>query len=180
MVAKVKIRLGDLLVKSQLIDEQQLRLALAEQRQSGRKLGATLIAMNLVSETQLLQLLSQHFDVPMINIDDYSVNADAVRLLPEIQARRYRALILDDKGDHLLVAMSDPADINAIDDLSAKLPKPIKVAVVSEKQLFNAYEIFYRKSEEIASFAQELADEYEDDVEFQLDTFNLFIAMQFA
>jgi MSHA biogenesis protein MshE len=65
--------------------------------------------------------------------------------------------------------MSDPADINAIDDLSAKLPKPIKIAVVSEKQLFNAYETFYRKSEEIASFAQELAEEYESSQEFQLD-----------
>jgi MSHA biogenesis protein MshE len=166
---KAKVRLGDLLVQNKLIDEQQLRLALAEQRQSGRKLGATLIAMNLVSETQLLQLLSQHFNVPMIDIDDYNVNANAVKLLPEIQARRYRALIIDDKDDHLFVAMSDPADINAIDDLSAKLPKPIKIAVVSEKQLFNAYETFYRKSEEIASFAQELAEEYESSQEFQLD-----------
>ena len=169
MAIKAKVRLGDLLVQNKLIDEQQLRLALAEQRQSGRKLGATLIAMNLVSETQLLQLLSQHFNVPMIDIDDYNVNANAVKLLPEIQARRYRALIIDDKDDHLFVAMSDPADINAIDDLSAKLPKPIKIAVVSEKQLFNAYETFYRKSEEIASFAQELAEEYESSQEFQLD-----------
>ena len=169
MAIKAKVRLGDLLVQNKLIDEQQLRLALAEQRQSGRKLGATLIAMNLVSETQLLQLLSQHFNVPMINIDDYNVKANAVKLLPEIQARRYRALIIDDKDDHLFVAMSDPADINAIDDLSAKLPKPIKIAVVSEKQLFNAYETFYRKSEEIASFAQELAEEYESSQEFQLD-----------
>lgn len=169
MAIKSKVRLGDLLVQNKLINDQQLRAALAEQRQSGRKLGATLIAMNLVSETELLQLLSQHFNVPMINIDDYNVNANAVKLLPEIQARRYRALIIDDKDDHLLVAMSDPADINAIDDLSAKLPKPIKIAVVSEKQLFNAYETFYRKSEEIASFAQELAEEYESSQEFQLD-----------
>lgn len=169
MAIKSKVRLGDLLVQRKLIDEQQLRLALAEQRQSGRKLGATLIAMNLVSETELLKLLSQHFNVPMINIEDYNVNANAVRLLPEIQARRYRALIIDDKDDHLLVAMSDPADINAIDDLSAKLPKPLKIAVVSEKQLFNAYETYYRKSEEIASFAQELAEEYESSKEFQLD-----------
>jgi len=162
--------LGDLLVQHGLIDDQQLRLALAEQRQSGRKLGATLIAMQFVSENQLLTLLSEHLKVPLIDIDNYRVDQDALRLLPEIQARRYRALVLDDKGDHLLVGMSDPADINAIDDLTSKLPKPIKLAVVSEGQLFSAYENFYRKTEEIASFAQELAEEYQDSDEFQLNT----------
>jgi MSHA biogenesis protein MshE len=168
MVQRAKVRLGDLLVQNKLIDEQQLQSALSEQRQSGRKLGGTLIAMGLVTEQQLLQLLSTHLNVPAIDINDYRVNQNAVRLLPEIQARRYRALVIDDTGERLLVAMTDPADINAVDELSAKLPKPVDVAVISETQLFAAYETFYRKTEEIATFATELADEYDDDVEFQL------------
>lgn len=168
MVQRTKVRLGDLLVQNQLIDESQLKMALGEQRQSGRKLGATLVSMGLVTEYQLLELLSQHLKVPLIQLSDFKVNPNAVRLLPEIQARRYRALVLEDKGDHLLVGMSDPADINAVDELSAKLPKQIEVAVVSETELFDAYENFYRKTEEIASFAQELADEYQDETEFQL------------
>lgn len=170
MVQRIKVRLGDLLVQNNLINEDQLQAALSEQRKSGRKLGATLVSMGLVKETQLLELLSQHLKVPLINLADYKVNTNAVRLLPEIQARRYRALVLEDKGEYLLVGMSDPADINAVDDLSAKLPKPIEVAVVSESQLFAAYENYYRKTEEIASFAQELADEYEDETEFQLNS----------
>lgn len=165
-----KIRLGDLLVQHELIDEQQLQSALSEQRKSGRKLGATLVSMGMVSELQLLELLSKHLKVPLIKLSDYKVNPNAVRLLPEIQARRYRALVLDDKGDHLLVGMSDPADITAVDELAAKLPKALEVAVVSETELFEAYENFYRKTEEIASFAQELADEYEDETEFQLNS----------
>ena len=160
MVQRIKVRLGDLLVQNNLIDDDQLKKALSEQRQTGRKLGATLVSMGLVTEFQLLELLSEHLKVPLINLSDYKVNPNAVRLLPEIQARRYRALVLEDKGDTLLVGMSDPADINAVDDLSAKLSKPIEVAVVSESQLFDAYENYYRKTEEIASFAQELADEY--------------------
>lgn len=164
----VKLRLGDLLVQQELINEQQLKSALSEQRNSGRKLGATLVSMGMVSELQLLELLSKHLKVPLINLSDYKINPNAVRMLPEIQARRYRALVIDDKGDHLLVGMSDPADINAVDELASKLPKAIEVAVVSEAELFNAYENFYRKTEEIASFAQELADEYEDESEFQL------------
>jgi MSHA biogenesis protein MshE len=165
----MKIRLGDLLVQNNLINEEQLKTALSEQRQSGRKLGATLIALTMVTEDQLLKLLSKHLNVPLINIDNYRVNPEAVKLLPEIQARRYRALVLDDKGDKLLVGMSDPGDINAVDDLSNRLPKPIEIAVVSETQLFAAYENFYRKTEEIASFAQELAEEYDDSQDFELN-----------
>ncbi|MBT1451690.1 Flp pilus assembly complex ATPase component TadA [Glaciecola sp. XM2] len=165
---RAKLRLGDLLVQNKLIDDGQLQEALQEQRKTGRKLGATLIAMKLVTEMQLLQLLSEHLKVVLIDLSDYRVNQNAVRLLPEIQARRYRALVIDDKGDTLLVAMTDPADLNAVDELSAKLPKPIEVGVVSESQLFAAYENFYRKTEEIASFATELADEYDDEVEFNL------------
>ena len=165
----MKIRLGDLLVQNNLINEEQLKTALSEQRQSGRKLGRTLIALGMVTEDQLLTLLSKHLNVPLININNYRIDPEAVKLLPEIQARRYRALVLDDKGDKLLVGMSDPGDINAVDDLSNRLPKPIEIAVVSETQLFEAYENFYRKTEEIASFAQELAEEYDDSQDFEIN-----------
>lgn len=168
MSQQKRIRLGDLLVQNELITNDQLMEALAEQRKSGRKLGATLIEMQLVSEAQLLQLLSEHLKVRLIDIDQHRVDPNAVRLLPEIQARRYRALVLEDNVDHLLVAMSDPADLAAIDNLNELLAKPVKIAVVSEAQLFGAYDNFYRKTEEIASFAQELAEEYETEDEFDL------------
>lgn len=164
----VKVRLGDLLVQNGLIDEPQLMAALAEQRQTGRKLGATLIAMELVTEQQLLELLSTHLNVPLIDIDQFNVNPAAVKLLPEVQARRYRAIVLEDKGDSLLVGMSDPADLTAVDNLGDLLPKRLEIAVVSEAQLFNAYDSFYRRTDEIASFAQELANEYRDEEEFEL------------
>ena len=164
----VKVRLGDLLVQQGLIDEPQLMSALAEQRQTGRKLGATLIAMELVTEKQLLELLSTHLNVPLIDIDHFNVSPAAVKLLPEVQARRYRALVLEDRGDKLLVGMSDPADLTAVDNLGEILPKPIEVAVVSEQQLFGAYDSFYRRTDEIASFAQQLANEYRDEQEFEL------------
>lgn len=165
MQQKTKIRLGDLLVQNGIIDEAQLNGALAAQRQSGRKLGYVLIEQGYVSEEQLLTFLSQHLNVPLIDIPQYQVSPEAVKLLPEVQARRYRAIVLNDLGEHLLVGMSDPADLNAIDTLSSVLPKPIKVAVVSDSHLFDAYDAYYRRTEEIASFAQELAEEYQDDEE---------------
>lgn len=169
-MARQKIRLGDLLVQQGTISEEQLQQALAEQRKSGRKLGYTLTDMGLVTEPQLLSFLSQHLNVPLINIEQYPVSQQAVKLLPEVQARRYRAIVLDDKGDSLLVGMSDPADLTAVDNLSDMLPKTIEVAVVSDGQLFAAYDNFYRRTEEIASFAQELAEEYQQDINFDLSS----------
>lgn len=168
-MSRTRIRLGDLLVQEGLISASELNAALSEQKQTGRKLGTTLITMGLVTEHEMLQLLSTHFKVPLIDLDDYPINPNAVKQLPEIQARRYRALVIDDKGEALLVAMTDPADLTAVDNLSDALSKPVELAVVSEAQLFAAYDTFYRKTEEIASFAQELAEEYDTDDEFNLD-----------
>lgn len=170
MKPKAKIRLGDLLVQEGIISEEQLMQTLSAQKQSGRKLGYMLIELGFMTENQLLTFLSQHLGVPLIDVTQYRVSVEAVLLLPEVQARRYRALVLDDKGDHLLVGMSDPADLAALDILSGVLPKPVKVAVVSDAQLFQAYDRFYRRTEDIASFAQELAEEYQDDAEFDFDT----------
>lgn len=167
---KTKIRLGDLLVQQGIISEEQLMQVLTIQKQSGRKLGHELIAQGFVSENQLLNFLSQHLNVPLIDIPQYNVLAQAVTMLPEVQARRYRAIVLDDKGDHFLVGMSDPADLAAVDVLSGLLFKPIKIAVVSDSQLLQAYDTYYRRTEDIASFAQELAEEYEDGNEFDFDT----------
>ncbi len=163
-----KIRLGDLLVQNGVISDEQLGQALASQRESGRKLGYVLIEKEMVTEQQLLELLSQHLNVPLIDIPQYRVAPENVKLLPEVLARRHRAIVLDDKGDHLLVGMSDPADLAGMDTLSSVLPKPIELAVVSDTQLFSAFDNYYRKTEEIASFAQELAEEYQDDNEFDL------------
>ena len=146
MQPKAKIRLGDLLVQNNIITEPQLMQALSAQRESGRKLGAVLVEQGFVSEHDLLTFLSQHLQVPLINIPEYRVQPEHVKLLPEVQARRYRAIVLDDKGDKLLVGMSDPADINAVDALSGLLPKPLTLAVVAEAQLFEAYDSFYRRT----------------------------------
>lgn len=170
MIPKAKIRLGDLLVQQGIITEEQLMQTLAEQKKSGRKLGFVLVELGYVSEAQLLSFLSQHLNVPLVDIAQYNVMTSAVMQLPEVQARRHRAIVLDDKGDHLLVGMSDPADLAAVDVLSGLLSKPINIAVVSDSQLLQAYDTYYRRTDDIASFAQELAEEYQDGTEFDFDS----------
>jgi MSHA biogenesis protein MshE len=170
MKPKIKIRLGDLLVQEGIISEEQLMQALSAQKKSGRKLGFMLIELGFVTDNQLLTFLSQHLNVPLVDISNFDVSLAAVNMLPEVQARRHRALVLEEKGGRLLVGMSNPADLAAVDVLSELLSLPIDVAVVSDTQLIQAYDNFYRRTGEIASFAQELAEEYQDEDEFDFNS----------
>jgi MSHA biogenesis protein MshE len=170
MKPKVKIRLGDLLVQEGIISEGQLMQALSAQKESGRKIGFILIELGFVTDNQLLTFLSQHLNVPLVDISQFDVSVAAVNMLPEVQARRYRALVLEEKAGRLLVGMNNPADLAAVDVLSELLPMPIDVAVVSDTQLIQAYDNFYRRTGEIASFAQELAEEYRDENEFDFNS----------
>ena len=162
------MRLGDLLVHESVITEDQLQEALGAQRETGRKLGQALQDLGFVTEQGLLTFLAQQLNIPLIDISQRKVDPNVVKLVPEVQARRLKALPLEDKGDSVLIAMSDPADLSVVDTLSNIIPKPLELAIVPESQLYNAFDNYYRRTEEIASFAQELASEYEDEEDFDL------------
>ncbi len=158
-----KLRIGDLLVQQQLITEQQLQDALRQQKVTGQKIGRTLIDLGLVEEDQLLSLLSRQLKIPFLELGDYAFNTGVTQRLPETHARRFRAIVLEDCGQHLLVGMSDPLNIFAYDELHRILKKPIKQAVVRETELLATLDIVYRRTEEISGFASELSDELGDD-----------------
>lgn len=169
MKPKLKMRLGDLLVQEHIITDDQLGQALSEQRNSGKKLGRTLIDLSCITEEQLLKFLSQQLNIPFLDISKRSISPAVVGLLPEVQARRYRALVVEDQGESALVAMSDPADLQAMDTLEGLLvPKRIKIAVVTENQLLDAFDNLYRRTEEIAEIAGKLEEEYAADDLFDL------------
>nr|WP_275659451.1 GspE/PulE family protein [Shewanella insulae] len=163
------MRLGDLLVQEAIISEAQLGQALAEQKNTGKKLGRTLIDLSCITEEQLLKFLSQQLHIPFLDISRRAIPPQVVNLLPEVQARRYRALAVEDNGDHVLVAMSDPADLQAMDNIEVLLaPKAIKIAVVTETQLLEAFDNLYRRTGEIAQIAGKLEEEYAADDQFDL------------
>ncbi|GGI87872.1 GspE/PulE family protein [Shewanella gelidii] len=169
MKPKLKMRLGDLLVQELIITESQLQQALSQQRTSGRKLGYTLIELGSITEEQLLQFLSQQLNIPYLDISKRAISPDVVGLLPEVQARRYRALVVEDRGDSALIAMSDPADLQALDNIEAQLaPRTIELAVVPEQQLLEAFDNLYRLTGEIAEIAGKLEEEYAADDMFDL------------
>ena len=159
MAKPQKIRIGDLLVEKGLITEEQLMTALAEQKQSGRKLGQMLVLKGFITEPKLMEFLSHQLGVPYVDLRQYQFDVKAVNLLPETQARRFRALVLKDEGDSLLVGMADPTDIFAYDELSRILRRPIDQAVVREADLLASVDMLYRKTQEISSIAEELHEE---------------------
>jgi MSHA biogenesis protein MshE len=144
MASRKKIRLGDLLVEQQLITAQQLEEALQLQKASGRKLGTILIDSGYVSEDALLQLLSSQLKVPFIDLPHYKLDPATVRLIPEIHARRFRAVALKDQGATILVGLADPTNIFAFDELARLLAKPIEMAVVRERDLLETIDSVYR------------------------------------
>lgn len=160
---KLKMRLGDLLVHEGIINEEQLMEALKEQKSSGRKLGSALVDLAHISEEELLRFLAQQLDVPFLDISQRRIDSAAVQLLPEVHARRHRALVIEDNGSEVLIGMSDPADLSGLDQIAPMLaPKAIKIAVVKESQILEAFDKLYRRTKEIESFAQQLQEEYEE------------------
>ncbi len=168
---RLKMRLGDLLVAENIITEEQLMEALGKQKETRRKLGATLIQLGHISEQQLLQFLSQQLEIPFLDISHRRIDPKVVQMLPEVQARRHRVLVIDDLEDKVLIGMSDPADLAALDAVANFIPKELELAVVSEQQLLEAFDQLYRRTADIASFAEKLKEEYQDSDDFNLDNF---------
>lgn len=166
---KLKMRLGDLLVHEHIITNEQLMQALNSQKSTGRKLGDTLIDLGHISERQLLEFLAQQLNVPFLDISQRRIPNEVALLLPEVHARRLRALIIEDQGDAVLLGMSDPADLSGLDQLEQMLaPKRLKLAVVMESQLYDAFDGLYRRTADIETFASQLEEEYEQTTDFDL------------
>ncbi len=159
MARPEKIRLGDLLIQQKLISQEQLKLALEEQRRSGRKLGRVLVDIGYVTEEQVSESLARQLNVPYINLKYYNVNPDLVRKLPENQARRFRVLVLEERNGQLLVGMADPTDLLAFDEVGRILRRNIDLAVVTEGQLLETIDRVYRRTEEITGLMRELSEE---------------------
>jgi MSHA biogenesis protein MshE len=158
-----KVRLGEILVQQKLLSEEQLKEALAAQKKSGRRLGRVIIEMGYASEEQISQALARQLGVAYINLKHFNLKREVTLKLAETQARRYRALVLEDAGDHYRVAMADPTDLTAYDGISAALKRNIELAVVTESDLLQVIDRTYRRTEQITGLAHELEVEVGDD-----------------
>ena len=161
-----KLRLGDVLVQQRLISQEQLQQTLELQRQTGKKVGRLLIETGIITEELLANGLARQLRIPFVNLKTFPFRADVVKLLPESAARRFRALVLEDKGDTLLVALGDPLDLFAFDELTRLLKRSVAIAAVPESQLALTFDRLYRRTEEISGLARALEKDLGDAVDF--------------
>ena len=166
-MAVEKIRLGDLLVQQKIISQEQLRTAVDEQKRTGLKLGRVLVHNGFATEEQIAPVLARQLNIPFVNLKQFIVDINIARKLPENLARRFRALVLEERTGKYLVGMEDPTDLFAFDEITRVLKRDIDLAVVTKTQLLQEIDRFYRKTEEIKGFARELEQELgESQVDF--------------
>jgi MSHA biogenesis protein MshE len=162
MARPEKVRLGEILVQQQLLSAEQLNQALADQKRTGRKLGRVFVENGFVTEEQISGALARQLDIPYINLKFYNISADVVRKLPETAARRFRALVLEDRRETMLVGVSDPTDLFAYDEIARLLKKGVELAVVNETEVLAAIDRIYRRTGEITDFAREVEQDLGD------------------
>ncbi|HUP53653.1 MAG TPA: type IV-A pilus assembly ATPase PilB [Longimicrobiales bacterium] len=166
MAAKVaqEIRLGDLFVKEGLITEQQLREGLAEAKTSGFRIGYALVHLGFVAEEELTRMLAKQYRVPAVDLDKVTVDPKVLKLIPANVAQKHLVLPLRRVGRMLTVAMTNPTDFSAIDDLKFISKLEIEPVIVGEYTLRKHLEKYYGGADE--SRMVEFLDDWGDmDVE---------------
>jgi MSHA biogenesis protein MshE len=162
MARPEKIRLGDLLIQQGLLTDEQLKFALDEQKRSGRKLGRIVVDSSFVTEEAISQALARQLQIPYVDLKHFNPKPELINLLPEAQARRFRAVVLSEVDGKLRVGFVDPTDLQAYDDILRLLRREIDLAVVAESQLLGLIDRVYRRTEEISGLAKELTADLGD------------------
>jgi type IV pilus assembly protein PilB len=155
-------RLGELLVRENLISVQQLRKAQDEQKKSGARIGSALIKTGAIEESKLTDFLSKQYGVPAINLKDFDIDPEIIRLVTKEVALKHLVVPVNRAGASLIVAMCDPTNIYAVDDLKFITNYNIEAVVASEPSIREAIERYYAEK---GPSLEDLVGEVADDVE---------------
>jgi type IV pilus assembly protein PilB len=148
-------RLGELLVREKLISLQQLRKAQDEQKKSGQNLGYTLARLGFISDGEITNFLSAQYRLPAINLDEYEIDVEVVKLVTKEVCEKHRIIPVSRVGSSLIVAMSDPTNLNAIDDIKFLSGYNVEPVVASETAIQAAIERYYNAG---PSYEEVMAD----------------------
>jgi type IV pilus assembly protein PilB len=138
-------RLGELLVKANLITPEQLQKALAEQKATGGRLGFNLTKLGFVNEDTLTSFLSKQYNVPAINLSEFEVDPSVIKLIPLDVAKKYLVIPVNRAGSTLILAMSDPSNIFALDDIKFMTGYNVEAVVAAEGAIIDAIKKYYIK-----------------------------------
>jgi type IV pilus assembly protein PilB len=139
----MSVRLGELLTKASLITPDQLKEALKLQKETGGKLGETLIKLGFVAEEDITECLSQQFGVPSINLAHFEIDSLVIKLIPADVARKYNILPVNKTGATITIAMADPTNVFAMDDIKFMTGYNVEPVVASELGIKGAIDNYY-------------------------------------
>lgn len=139
----MSVRLGELLTKASLISQNQLKEALRVQKETGGKLGETLIKLGFVSEEDITECLSQQFGVPSINLQHFEIDSSVIKFIPGDVARKYNILPVNKTGATITIAMADPTNVFAMDDIKFMTGYNVEPVVASELGIKAAIDNYY-------------------------------------
>ena len=159
----MSVRLGEILVKESLITQDQLQKALEFQRANGGKLGSCLTKMGFITDDDITGVLSRQYGVPSINLKYYEIDPTVIKLIPQDTALRYQVVPLSRVGSVLTIAMTDPTNVFAMDDIKFMTGFNVEPVVASESAIGEAISRFYgsggNNAEEISNLMKDLVDE---------------------
>jgi type IV pilus assembly protein PilB len=137
------VKLGELLLKENMVTPQQLQEALTHQRTNGGKLGKAFVSLGYVRDEEITSLLSRQYGVPSINLDHFEVDPSIIKIIPAETTRKYQILPLSRSGATLTIAMADPTNVFAMDDIKFMTGYNVEPVVASETSLDDAIEKYY-------------------------------------
>ncbi len=137
------VRLGELLLKENMVSPQQLQDALNHQKMSGGKLGKAFVSLGFVKDQEITSLLSRQYGVPSINLDHFEVDPAIIKIIPAETSRKYQVLPLSRSGATLTIAMADPTNVFAMDDIKFMTGYNVEPVVASETTLEEAIDHYY-------------------------------------
>src|SRR6266446_6300483 len=142
-------KLGEILVRENLISPQHLREALDYQREHGGRLGFNLVKLGLVSDDMITAVLSRQYGIPSVNLDLFHIDESVLRLIPQEVAQKYSVLPLSRVGATLTLAMVDPTNVFAMDDIKFMTGLNVEPVVVAEASIQQAIAKYYSNTREI-------------------------------
>ena len=137
------VRIGELLLKEKRITPEQLQEALNYQRQHGGKLGANLVKLDFVKDEEITSLLSKQYGVPSIALNQFEIDPAVIKLVPGETARKYQIVPLSRAGATLTIAMTDPTNVFAMDDVKFMTGYNVEPVVASETAVLESIDKYY-------------------------------------
>jgi type IV pilus assembly protein PilB len=159
----MKDRIGEMLLRAGIIDEEKLEKAFDQQRSQGGKVAGALIKLDFLTEDDLVEFLSRQLGLPTVSLDEIDVDPDAVKLIPAAIAQKYMAIPYSQVNSSLHVAMADPTDLNAIDDIKFMTDLAVEVSIATESQIRRSLDTFYDAGAQVDDMLDELTEGAEFD-----------------